>query len=468
MKTDPFSDPWWIERLVKKLTTKPIKPRSCIGESRRYNYKRSDWLDLLYSYRIGEQPISRLADKYAQATKEFMRLSKTQFAGAIVDAMLDRVQPIGARLIDQPEDTDGDDNVRAFFQANGAFMQDAADWAFTLAEGHVLVGSGGEDELALATAEDPRDWAISYDPARPRDIVAALKWYYDEDAQQMVAALYRRDDPDGRRHEHLSTWVCEGARHTYSFDPARWRIDESRSVDLIQGIGVPIVTLRNRGGVGEFEQHLDLIDRITNSIADRLWASKYQVFLQRMLIGNFPPEHPQTGEPINYDEIFVSDPGSLWRAPAGTELWESKQLSMAELLSPVRDDVKELAMVSRTPFPLIASDAVNQSATGVDLYKDGIGFKAEDRIKRWGPDVVRIAKLGLAYSGLPVPGALEPMFASVERESMLQRAQAAAQAQAANVPPESIWADVMHMPPDTVRRWRAQRDRETLIYGDQS
>ena len=460
------SDLYWVERLLNRQNTKPAK--SPQGDSRRQTYKRGEWLELLWQYRNGEQPLSDQNNRWANSTKELLRMTKTQFPGEIVDALLDRVQPLGARRVDAPEDTDGDDNVRQFFAANGSFLQDAEEYALAMSEGHILIGPPENvGEMAIATAEDPRQFMVYSDIARPHVPLVALKWYYDEPAGQQVAALYRRDDPDGSCHEHVSTWVKPSTRPLTTARLDGFQLVPELCVDLVQGAGLPVVTFRNRGGRGEFEPYLDLIDRIQNGIADRLWAAKYQLFMQRALIGNFPSED-DSGNPIDYNGIFEADPGALWRLPEGSSVWESKQLQVSEYLSVIRDDVKELAMVSRTPLNILASDSVNQSASGVDLYKDGIGFKAEDRIKRWSPDVVRVAKLGLLYSGLEVDGELEPIWASVERETMPQRAQAAASAKAAGIPREAIWGDIMHMPPATVRRWRALADMEALMHGDAS
>lgn len=462
------SDVWWVSRLLAQRSVKPNKPRKIIGDSRRYEFSKEDWYDYLHSYRTGEIPLTHISEKYAEATREFLRLSKVQFPATIVDSLLDRVQPIGARVIGSSADSDGDDNVRHFIQYNGSFLQDAEDYSLTYGMGYVLVGSGwdgksDDTDTAIATGEDPRTFSASLDPFHPGEVRAALKFFFDPDMGRQVAAVYVRDLPDGTQHEHMTVWYRDSDNPVRGFDPDVWELDEDNSQDLIQGIGLPIVAFPNRRGIGEFEEHLDLIDRIINGISDRLWAAKYQIFKQRAVLGDLPDVNPETGEVIDYNALFTSDPAGVWRAPTGTSIWESSQLNIQELITPYVQDVKELAMASRTAFPIIASDSENQSASGVDLYTDGIGFKAEDRQKRWGPQVSKLCRLGLLYSGFDDPGDLEPMWAPVDRDSILNKGQAAAQIYSTGAPAEGIWADILDLPPATVQRWRMLAAKEQLL-----
>lgn len=146
-------------------------------------------------------------------------------------------------------------------------------------------------------------------------------------------------------------------------------------------------------------------------------------------------------------------------------MWESSQSSVSEILAPIRDDVKELAAVSRTPLHMFTPDAMTGSAEGASLAREGISFKAEDRIARWAPEAVRVARLLLAYGGKPYDADMEAMFAPVERLSLSQRMQAGASAKAAGVPSAGIWADVMQMTPETVKRWTSWVAEEQLFSG---
>src|SRR5690606_39861328 len=72
---------------------------------------------------------------------------------------------------------------------------------------------------------------------------------------------------------------------------------------------LPVVPFTNPDNVGEFERHLDSLDRITEDILQRLTITAMQAFRQRaMETGEkglpeyYPDDHPQfPGERINYD-----------------------------------------------------------------------------------------------------------------------------------------------------------------------
>lgn len=450
------------------MHAKPRKQASKISDRRRCDFTRSEWLEMLWARYSGDAPLSRIADRYVDATREFMRLSRTNFAELVVDALQDRTKFIGVRPA--AGDSDGDDDARGFIEHNGSFFDDALMYTYALGEGYVLVGPPDNgDRYALATAEDPRQVIVETDPAKPRVVLAALKLYRDDVARQHVAALYLRGDPsaDGelQRLDRVRTAVRPGESWSgSSFSPRSWFWDESRSHPLaVQGLGVPVVPLANKLGMGEFERHLDLLDRITNGIADRLWASKYQVFIQRAIEGDLPDHDPQTGKKIDYSDIFSADPAALWKIPPGSKIWESRQLDINALLAPVRDDVKEFSAVTRTPLHMFSPDAMTGSAEGASLSREGISFKAEDRIKRLSHGAIRVARLGLAYSGLPVDDMYEAMWAPVERFSLQQRGSAAVQAHSSGIPDETIWTDIWQFPPSSIPRMRRQR-REQVMY----
>jgi len=289
-----------------------------------------------------------------------------------------------------------------------------------------------------------------------------MKRYWDPDDEVSVLALYRTE-PDGTG-PRVAAFVHDGQSAATAFSPSRWESDPSRSRDLVAGVGLPIVQLQNKHAAGEFEAALPLVERITNDIGDRLWTSKFQTFLQRAILGaDELPDNDEDGNPIDYNEIFTADPGALWRIPGKASLWESRQVSINELLAPVRDDIKELSATTRTPLAMFSPDAMTGSAEGASLADSGLVDKATDLQERWGPDVVQIGRLLLAYAGKSANGEWQAMWSAATRESMQQRVQAGAQAKGAGVPTEGVWADVMHMPPATVSRWKKQRDRETLF-----
>lgn len=459
----PQSDGWWLRRLAKQMHSKPAKLPARLCDDRRYEYTRNEWLDLLWARFTGNAPLSRLSERYATATRDFLRLSRTNFAALIVEALQDRTQFQGAQAVGK-EDADGDDTVRTMLSENGPFFDDALTYAYAMGAGYVMISPPQSGEtMATATAEDPRQIAVATDPIRANIVTHALKLYRDDDAGTDNAHLFVRGVNGSPDYVSVAVRAAGSIWSGRRFSPTDWEWDLDRSGPLpVQGYGVPIVPLVNKYGLGEFENHLDLLDRITNDIADRLWTSKFQTFIQRAVKGNLP-EYDEKGNKIDYAEIFFADPGAFWKMPEGSDIWESKTVAMDGLLAPVRDDLKELSAVTRTPMHLFTPDAMTGSAAGANLASDGITLKAGDRIKRFSPAAVRVSKLGLAYSDKKVDGELQAMWGPVERHSLQERGTAAVAAKNSGMPWRSIMSDVWQFSPATVARMERERRQDLLF-----
>lgn len=453
----PFTDEWWFTRLLKRFDEKPERPRRSVAEGRRYEYTRTDWYNLLWAYHLGEQPLN-VSDEWAESTRDFLRRARPNYAGLVNTALLDRVDFHGVRVVGDEPDSDGDDRVRRIIDYSAANILDAMEYSVVMGEGYLLVGRGGPTG-AILTAEDPRQMIVDTDPVTGV-VRAALKLYHDDLLDEHVAALYVLDDEDtGTAHQTTFVRSTDGLAVTAG-DMYPWSLaDESRNATLMPGAGVPVVVLSNKNGLGEAARHLDIIDRIFTGITDRIIAIKFQVHKQRAVVGDLKGEDDD-GNPVDYDELLEADPGTIWRLPAGTEVWESSQLNTESVLAPVREDVKELASESQTPLPTLTSDNVNGSAEGASLSREGITFKVDDRKRRWGPSLVRAARLALVYAGHDVPEEMEPMWGPSEHLSLSQRMAAGQSARAAGVPREGIFADVLHEDPATVKRWGKIIDRE--------
>jgi hypothetical protein len=57
----PYSDGWWLRRLLKALNATPPALSANVRDSRKAHMGRRDWFDLLWSYNIGEAPLPRVS-----------------------------------------------------------------------------------------------------------------------------------------------------------------------------------------------------------------------------------------------------------------------------------------------------------------------------------------------------------------------------------------------------------------------
>lgn len=445
------SDEWWLRTLHSRLNAVPKMPNTRFRQERRRGIGRRDWMEVLWSYYDGNPPLAAIDRSRRDHVRDFLRLAHANYAHLTVAALTDRMSVIGVRTASD-SDSDGDDAFRRILARSGPWLNDTLRYTFTLGEGCVMVGQGA-DGGAVITAEDPRQCITVTDPLDPSRVIAGLKVYDDDIEEATYAHLFLGETGQERvrvaRRDRNSGWD--------------W-VDERSGPLPVQGLGLPLVPFRNALGQGEFEPHLNLLDRINAMIGDRLWLSKIQAFRQRALVKQLdaapiPQVDPDTGEPINLNAMFESAPDALWDLPPGYQMWESSPLDLSPILLAVRDDVKEFAAVTQTPLFMFTPDAASGSAEGAVTMKENLELKAKDRITRFTPSVKRVARLTLAYSGEVerANSEIDVMWASVERYSLAQRGAAAVAATNSGVPSSMVLSDIWQFTPEAVTR--AQRER---------
>lgn len=467
------SDGWWLARLFDELNARPA-PTPATLRSRRGLTGRRDWMDVLWSYRTGEPPHPYWTDATQQVVNQFQRQANACYAGLAVEAMLDRINLESARPVPAPgqapaPDEEGDAAVRTILSRNGAWMSDALDFTFTLSEGYVMVGRN-DDGKAVITAEDPRQVVAITDPLDPFKVQAALKVVRDDIESVDKAYLHLPGSTAAGTKDRVRVATRRGNRRWggTKFSAGSWDWDGEATPLPVQGYGVPIVPFVNRLGLGEFEPHLDLLDRITNMIGDRLWVSKIQAFRQRALerdadSPDIPDIDPETGEAIDIDSLFKAGPDAMWELPPGWRIWESQTADMQSILLSVRDDVKEFAAVCRTPLSMFTPDAAAGSAEGASLMREGLVFKSKDRIRRFTPGAARVIKMALAYEGITSIPEIQPMWAPVEVHTLAEKGVASASATTAGVPWETQMSEIWQFSPETIARASQARLGDALL-----
>ena len=421
------SDGWWLARLYNQLRQ---QRRECEKLWERYE---------------GNPPLPVVNKNQAEATRWFITLTRTNFERLIVAAVLSRLKIRGIRTA-ADDDEGGDAEAYALWKGTGGknWSREAHKYALTMRKGYVVVGM--VDGQLLVTAEDPRQFTAVTDPATG-EVVAALKLYYDDVEQQDVAVLFL---PGRVRRATKPRTVAVSAMPPLAkrFQAANfnWSVDwlddagnlvggEEERPDWLQErdgkpARVPVVVVENEDGLAEFEPFIPALDRINKQILDRMTIATIQAFKQRAMKG-LPQKDPKTGEAINYDDVFASDPGAIWNVPASVEIWESGQVDLQPILLAIRDDIRDLAAVSGTPLYTITPDLANGSAEGASLQRETLTFKVEHRQDKWERSHETIAELIFLTAGDDARAAdrtkIEVLWAPGDRPSMSERANAIAQ-----------------------------------------
>jgi hypothetical protein len=458
---------WWLRVLSRRLEDR----RSGRGWTRDQVGRRDrrPGLDLLQSYLDGDPPLPHVAEGWREALRPFVRQARMNYAELVVEACRERMVPLGfATAAD--DDRSGDEVAAQVAAANELDLRtaDAFEHMLTLGDGYMIVGKeagSADDAPPLITAEDPREVVTAEDPATGRTL-AAVKRIRDEWAGGDVAYVYTPGRVDVATRRGAEADVSGPGE----FAGGQWEWDPARSGALPPGFDdlVPVFRFRNRRGVGEYEPHLDVLDRINDTIFERVATAKYQAFRQRVAIGlpmEYPDGHPKAGQPIDWSAAFLADPGAFWAMPPDVTMWEGNSIDLGPIRLAVKDDVQGLAAVTRTPLYFVTPDAANGSAEGASTQREGLVYRVKDRRRRADSGLARVMATSFRMMGDTQRAdalRVRVLWETAEQHSLTERMSAAAQATAAGLPAESVYTDVMGYAPDDLPRLQRERRRDGL------
>jgi hypothetical protein len=405
--SEPLSPGWWLNRLVGQLN------------------ERRERFDMLETYANGTNKIPAYADAAVRdAARRLMTMSHTNFAELAIEATRERMVPLGFRTGATSDDL-GDREAWRIWQANALDADHKLIDYTTLAlsQSYAIVGPVDPDiGVPLITPEDPREVIAECDPVKRRKVIAAAKVFYDDVTGYDLAYLYLPGAVLRAATEH---------REGSTADVTGW---EWVDVQRLPIDDVPVVPFAYRPRIrglplGEIEPHLAILDRINYTVLNRLEIMTMQAFRQRAVKG--VPTTDAQGNEVDYDELFRQGPGAVWTLPATAEMWESGALDLTPVLESVKADGRDFAAVTRTPLSYIFPDAAQGSAEGASLTREGLIFKAVDRIGQAGESYERMMQLAFLMAGDTARANradLEVIWAPPERYTLTERGQAASQA----------------------------------------
>jgi len=294
----PQSAGWWLKLLSGKLHDRRTGRGWERGMVGRRPHRPA--LDLLDDYLRGDPPLPHVANGWKDALRAFIRQSRMNYAEMVVESCRERMVPLGfATAAD--DDRSGDEEAARIMVANELDLRtaDVFTHMLSMGDGYMIVGmppgtqTGDPTAIPLITAEDPREVITAEDPATGRTL-AGVKLFRDEWDSRDLAYVYTpgRVDVAARRG---NTSMMTTASHR--FTPSQWDWDDNLTAAFPAGFEdlLPVHRFANRRGVGEFEPHIDVLDRINDTIFERVAVGKYQAFRQRVAIGlprHYPDDYP--------------------------------------------------------------------------------------------------------------------------------------------------------------------------------
>ncbi len=453
----PYTPGWYFAQLFNTLASPARRAR----------------LEMLNDYMRGEAPLPRGAERAREAYESFMRMARTNFAHLIVSALAERLRITGCRSAREDDET-GDPELANLWQRAGmnVVAADVTKAMLGLSESYALVGEIDEDtDAAMVTYEDPR-WMVGMpDPGNERRLIAALKIKFDvaDNVDRIYLYLAGKVFAPGA---NAQIWVAERPAMgkmgpLAGFDYRDWTWVPARS-GALRHDRCPVVRFDNADGMGEFEPHVDVLDRINHQILQRMTIAVMQAFRQRAVKGLppvYPVGHARAGQEIDYGDVFVSDPAAVWHLPPGAEMWESGNIDLRPLLDACKEDITQLGAVTKTPLYYLMPAGENQSAEGAVAQRENLVSKAVDRrdrvIPKWA-DVIGLILLQAGATDRKALSRLMPIFAAPEMLSLSERADAAAKA-ANDIPRRSRLQLIWGYDPATVDRLMTEWTDEVLL-----
>jgi hypothetical protein len=464
------SPEWWLNHLLQRFTERDHTydiPDVNGWRQPIYWRTRRERLNLLWSYYVGRPPLPRIGEHARENFRDVLRTARANYAPKSIGPVVDRMDLLAVRT-GVTDGVEGDDVAKRIMEYSNfaAAIKDALTYLLVMSESYLMVIPAAEDSAdrtPLITAEDPRTCIGEPDPMNPNHLRAALKLGYDRIMNRVQAWLFL----DGVKY----TASCPGndmwAMASYGAASFDWDGDPARLRELA-GVGssVPIIQLTNARGMGEFEPHLDLLDRINDGIMKRIVIMTYQSAKQRAIIGDLEGDELDEDSPaeeVDWNSVFDSSPDALWRVPEGTSFWESNPADITGILTAIRDDVKEFAGNTDTPMHLVTPDAANQTAEGASALREGLVFKVRDRRSRVAPRLVELFKMAFAFANeTDRTSNIELIWGPVESFSLTEKSNAVAQTKGVLSRARQL-QDIMEMTPDQIQQNEQELQQDAIL-----
>lgn len=484
------SPEWWIARLWKRLD------------------ERRQRIQLYEDYYTGKHRLRYTTLKMREAFGNEFGSFADNFCVLVVDAVEERLQIRGFRLLtedddvagaeapdtaSEPEDTSPEElaetpaeedaevaaeqitNEEAWriWRANDldVWSQMAHTEALVNEEAYVIVWEDPDDATTpRMTVETPFEVICAYAPGDRSTRTAALKRWIDEDDGLWYVALYLPDALHKFRSKGKASANTAPTRRGF-FE--QWQPDTDPEWPLPNPLGiVPVIPLVNNprlvgGGTSEIAPVIPLQDAINKTVTDMLIASEFAAYPQRYMIGASLPKD-EFDQPV---EPFKAGANRLWTIEVDGTTQINPQLGQFQVtdLTPYTNAVGTLiahvGSVSKTPkhYLIDPGGGTNLSGETIKALEAGLVSKARRKTRVFGETWAEALALAFAWkesAGETVPTTddedIEVQWGDVETRTEAQHVDALLKLGTLGVPTEQLWSDAGYSP-QQVRRFQQLR-----------
>lgn len=425
--------------------------------------ERAPRLAMLDRYYEGDHPLPRGPERAKEAFKRWLKKSRSNWMGLVVDAKAERLRVQGIRYgRDQAADSEAWD----IWQANSMDLgSDAVHLeAFIAGETYVSVEPNPDEPATpFIYPEHPCQMIVSTPPERLFQRDAAFKKWTDDDSGSVYATLYLP-------HEIVKL-RSKTKRRSGTVGKIVWEPREmpGEPWPLPNTLGeVPVIPFRNRSrllkpGRSEMDGLTDTQDRINEMLFQRLIAGQYAAFRQRAASGMALETDPETGKPKmpfepSMTELWVSeDPETRWH--------EFTETSLAGYLDSVEADVQHIAAQSATPPHYLLGKMMNLAAEALKAAEAGLVAKVQNRQLHFGESWEAVWRLAFLAAGNEAKAKIrdaEVIWRNPEFRTEGQLVDALVKMDTLGVPREALW-ERWGASPQEIARWKAMAAEQSLF-----
>lgn len=375
---EPGTPLWWLGRLVHQLMHKQNR------------------FDILERYAAGDHDLPNGDKRYVKALDDLQRKAKTNYYGLITRAPVERMRVVGFRFGD---DSAFDQDAKMIWAQNDFDYQSqyVFEYGATYGEAYILVSPPDEGEKwPTLTYESPRACIVERDPVRPTRLLAGLKFWGDVITQKVVAVLYLPDaiyTYEGPALNEINGIPQEQKERM--LNPGNFTLLKKEANPLGE---VPFAHIEWQPGCkAEAEDIKDVQDRVNLTMLDRLVISRSQAYRQRWVSGLKTPKGKAKGP-----RKAPFDPGAdvLWVTESDTaKFGDFEQSDLTMTLDSIRDDIIDMAALSKTPAQYLMGRLANISGDTLTQAESGFVSKTKRRMVAAGWGLERAMKLAFKYMG---------------------------------------------------------------------
>jgi hypothetical protein len=430
-------------------------------------------IELLRSYVDGNAPLPEMGKNTREAWEKFQREARTNWGALIVESVVNRLIPNGI-TVDGSNDSKLARQAQAIWKRNrmASVFREWVRYGLTFRQSYLTIWKD-DDSKALITADSPESMGVSVNPLRPWDVRAAVRWWRDLDLQEDRAIVWGTTSSQQFKRTLLSLNAPTNPPNNMMYYLPVRLLGEWYGIDEPADTGQPppVVVYNNPIFCGEFETHIDLINRINREILERLTTAAIQAFRQRAMKGGLPTVDAK-GNIIDWGAIFEPAPGAIWDLPEGIDIWESQPTDITPMLAACKDDIRQLSAMTSTPFPVLMPDNANQTAEGADAARDAHIFKCGERLAEAKAGIEQALTLALKTEGAdlsPDKGSddtedkkVEVLFKPVDRVTIAEMYNAAQAASAAGESWPSIARNILGYSPEQIAQDQLDKLNEAM------